>query len=96
VLDYEIRLSCSGAVEEIQIGAVRRDGTPREPQPIWIVRAAGHIYVCGADGHRSSLHRNSPCLSAADTPASASVPELLDAIYREKYDSHYARTLIRR
>ncbi|HUY58404.1 MAG TPA: DUF2255 family protein [Solirubrobacteraceae bacterium] len=78
-----------GAVEEIQI-AIRRDGTAREPRLIWIVRAPDRIYVRAAHGHRSSPHS-----IAAGTLAGTSVVELVDAGYREKYGSHYPRTLIR-
>jgi len=84
------------AVEEIQIGAIRRDGAPRQPRPIWIVGAPDHIYAHVAYGHRGSAHRVAAATAATrGTPADASALELVDALYREKYDSHYPRTLIR-
>lgn len=38
-----------GGAEELQIAAMRRDGTLRSGRPIWVVRAGDDLYVRALD-----------------------------------------------
>ncbi len=40
-----------GEAEEIDIAPLRRDGTPRKPVTIWVVRVGDDLYVRSARGH---------------------------------------------
>ena len=53
----EADLSRFGAAEEIEIAAVRQDGTVRAPRVIWVVRAGDELYVRAAYGPGSGWHR---------------------------------------
>ncbi|MCW2947149.1 MAG: hypothetical protein JWR24_3866 [Actinoallomurus sp.] len=46
-------LSMIEAADELEIAPLRRDGTPRRPVPIWVVRDGDDLYVRsyrGSDG----------------------------------------------
>jgi hypothetical protein len=43
--------------EEIEIAAVRSDGTLRAPRPIWVVRVGDDLFVRAAYGEASHWHR---------------------------------------
>ena len=45
-----------GDAEELEIAAVRRDGTLRSRTPIWVVRAGDDLYVRAAYGPGSGWH----------------------------------------
>jgi hypothetical protein len=45
------------AAQELEIAPVRRDGTLRQPVPIWVVRAGDDLYVRAAYGEGSGWHR---------------------------------------
>ena len=88
--------------EEMQIAAVRPDGTLRAPRPIWVVRAGEDLYVRAAYGSGSgwqSVARTSgrARISAggvekdvAVEDADGAVLDQVDAAYREKYGRRYA------
>jgi hypothetical protein len=98
----EADLSRFGAAEEIQIAAVRRNGTLRAPRPIWVVRAADDLYVRAAYGPGSGWHRVARTSGRARISAGAvdkdvavdhvdsAVLDQVDAAYREKYGRRYA------
>jgi hypothetical protein len=98
----EADLSRIGDAEEIQIAAVRRDGTLRAPRPIWIVRAGNDLYVRAAYGPGSAWHRTAQTsgrarLSAGGLQkdvdvqdADAAVLDQVDSAYRQKYGHRYA------
>jgi len=46
-----------GAAEELQIAALRRDGTLRNPVTIWVVRVGDDLYVRSAYGRNAAWFR---------------------------------------
>jgi hypothetical protein len=91
-----------GGAEELEIAAVRRDGTRRVPRPIWVVRAGDGLYVRAAYGAASGWHRSARASGQARISAGgvekdvtvqdadAGVLDTVDAAYREKYGRRYA------
>jgi hypothetical protein len=91
-----------GDVEEIQIAAVRRDGTLRAPRTIWIVRAGSDLYVRAAYGTESAWHRVVRTSGRARIAAGGlekdvdvqaaddAVLDQVDSAYREKYGHRYS------
>ena len=97
----EADLSRFGAVEEIEIAAVRQDGTVRAPRIIWVVRAGDELYVRAAYGPGSGWHRVARTSGHARISAEGveqdvnieaadeRVLDQIDAAYREKYGRRY-------
>jgi hypothetical protein len=95
-------LSRFGAAEEIEIAAVRQDGTVRAPRVIWVVRAGDELYVRAAYGPGSGWHRVARTSGHARISAQGveqdvnieaadeRVLDQIDAAYREKYGRRYA------
>jgi hypothetical protein len=91
-----------GDAEELEIAAVRRDGTRRAPRPIWVVRAGDGLYVRAAYGPGSGWHRVARASGQARISAGGvekdvnvedadgGVLDLVDAAYRETYGRRYA------
>jgi len=48
-----------GAVEEVQIAPLRRDGTPQKPVTVWVVRYGDDLYVRSVRGRRGYWFRGS-------------------------------------
>jgi hypothetical protein len=46
-----------GAAEELQIAALRSDGTLRKPVTIWVIRLGDDLYVRSANGRTSAWFR---------------------------------------
>jgi hypothetical protein len=46
-----------GTAEELQITSLRRDGTLRNPLPIWVVRVGDDLYVRSMNGHTAPWFR---------------------------------------
>ena len=42
------------AADELELAALRRDGTPRKPVTIWVVRHGDDLYVRSVDGRTAS------------------------------------------
>jgi hypothetical protein len=90
-------LSAIAAAQELQIAAQRRDGTLREPVPIWVVRAGDDLFVRAAYGPRSGWHRVARATHAAHIrgggvekdvaleDAPDAIDDDVDAAYRSKY-----------
>ena len=95
-------LSRFGAAEEIEIAAVRQNGTVRAPRIIWVVRAGDELYVRAAYGPGSGWHRVARTSGHARISAQGveqdvnieaadeRVLDQIDAAYREKYGRRYA------
>jgi hypothetical protein len=95
-------LSRFGAAEEIEIAAVRQDGTVRAPRIIWVVRAGDELYVRAAYGPGSGWHRVARTSGHARISAQGveqdvnieaadeRVLDQIDAACREKYGRRYA------
>jgi hypothetical protein len=90
-----------GDAEELEIAPVRRDGTRREPRPIWVVRAGDDLYVRAAYGSGGGWYRIARTSGQAGVSAGGleedvnaedadeAVLDLVDAAYREKYGRRY-------
>jgi hypothetical protein len=95
-------LSRFGAAEEIEIAAIRKDGTVRAPRIIWVVRAGDELYIRAAYGPGSGWHRVARTSGHARISARGveqdvnieaadeGVLDQIDAAYREKYGGRYA------
>ncbi len=88
--------------DELQIAAVRRDGTLRDRRPVWVVRVGDDLYVRAAYGNESGWHRvaresGRARVSAggvnkdvAVEAADGNVLDQVDDAYRAKYGPRYA------
>jgi hypothetical protein len=65
-------LSDIEAAQELEMAAVRRDGTLRKPVPIWVVRAGDDLYVRAAYGPGNLPHR--ACRDRPDMAVKARSP----------------------
>jgi hypothetical protein len=86
-----------GDAQELEIAAVRREGTLRDPVPIWVVRAGEDLYVRAASVPSSGWHRVARASGRAHIEAGGverevavedADPQVLDdvdASYRRKY-----------
>jgi hypothetical protein len=45
-----------GSAEELRIATLRRNGTPRNPVTIWVVRVGDELYVRSYRGHSGSWY----------------------------------------
>jgi hypothetical protein len=98
----EADLSRFGAPDEIEIAAVRNDGTVRAPRVIWVVQADHELYVRAAYGPGSGWHRVARTSGHARISAQGVEQDVnieaadervlhqIDAAYREKYSRRYA------
>ncbi|HZP44598.1 MAG TPA: DUF2255 family protein [Candidatus Binataceae bacterium] len=96
-------LSKLAAAEEIAIAPLGRDGRPRKPVTVWIVRLGDDLYVRSAYGpdsgwFRGARRRGEGRIRAGEMAKEVSFveadPELTDAIdaaYRAKYRSQGAQ-----
>jgi hypothetical protein len=83
--------------DEIEIAAVRGDGTLRAPRPIWVVRVGDDLFVRAAYGEASGWHRAARASGKARIRAAGiesdvgvedadgDVLDRVDAAYRSKY-----------
>ena len=90
-----------GAAEELELAAVRRDGTLRDPVTIWVVRDGDALYVRSVNGRGSSWFRGAEGrhqahIRAGDVDKDVDLVEIdgmtdeVDAAYRAKYGRRYA------
>ena len=87
--------------DELEVAAVRRDGTLRGRRPIWVVRVGDDLYVRAAYGAASGWHRVARASGQARiwaggverevtvNDADDAILDQVDAAYRSKY-SRYA------
>jgi hypothetical protein len=83
--------------QELEIAAVRGDGTLRKAVPIWVVRGGDDLFVRAAYGPRSGWHRVARASHEGHIraggvdedvtlePAPEAVYDQVDAAYRSKY-----------
>jgi hypothetical protein len=93
-----------GAAEEVQITPLGRDGSPRKPVTVWVVRPGDDLYVRsvrGSSGHwfRGTQERHEGRIRAGGVQqdvtfvdADHSIDEV-DAAYRAKY-RRYAGSIL--
>jgi hypothetical protein len=92
-----------GKAEELEITSLRRDGTPRKPVTIWVVRFGDDLYVRSAYGQSpawfrgTQLHREGKIgAGGVDrdvnfVPADPALNDQIDGAFRTKYHRHGAR-----
>lgn len=95
-----------GSAEELQIAALRRDGTLRKPVIIWVVRIGNELYVRSVNGRTSAWFRGVQTrhegqiraggvvkdVTFVEEPDSA-INDQIDAAYRTKY-RRYAASIV--
>jgi hypothetical protein len=92
-----------GTAEEIKIAPLRRDGTPRNPVAIWIVRLGDDLYVRSAYGRSSAWFRGAQLRhegristdgvekDVVFLDADPNLNDEIDNAYRTKYRRHGAQ-----
>ena len=91
-----------GTAEELQIAALRRDGTLRKAVIIWVVRLGDDLYVRSVKGHngawfRGVLERHEGHIQAGGIDkdvtfveeAAPGLNDQIDAAYHTKYHRRY-------
>ncbi|HXB04536.1 MAG TPA: DUF2255 family protein [Candidatus Angelobacter sp.] len=86
-----------GAAEEVQIAPLRRDGTPRKPVTVWVVRHGDDLYVRSVRGRggawfRATQERHEGRVRDGGTQQDVTfvepdhgIGDEVDAAYRAKY-----------
>jgi len=94
-----------GAVEEVQIAPLRRDGTPQKPVTVWLVRHGDDLYLRSVRGRRGGWFRGSQerregRIRAGGTQqdvtfadADHAIDDEVDTAYRTKYH-RYAGSIL--
>jgi hypothetical protein len=94
-----------GGAEEVQIASVRRDGTPRKPVTVWIVRHGDDLYVRSVRGrsgdwYRGTQEKHEGRIRAGGiqrdvtfVDADNDINDQVDAAYRAKY-RRYAGSIL--
>ena len=91
-----------GTAEELELTPLRRDGTPRNPVTIWVVRVGDDLYVRSWRGRAGAWFRAARVRREGHIPAGglkkgvafADDPELheqIDDTYRTKFRRYGAR-----
>ena len=91
------------AADELQIAPLRRDGRPRNPVTIWVVRDGDDVYVRSYRGRESSWFRGAQARHEGHIRAGGvdkdvtfveaadpAAGDRIDAAYRAKYRSYSA------
>jgi hypothetical protein len=92
------------AADELDLASVRRDGTPRNPVTMWVVRLGDELYVRSVYGRTSSWFRRAQTRHEAHVQAGGVDKDVslietddrtdeIDAAYRVKY-SRYAESIV--
>jgi hypothetical protein len=94
-----------GAAEEVQIAPLRRDGTPRKPVTVWVVRHGDDLYVRSVKGRdgawfRATQERHEGRVRAGGTQQDVTfvepghgIEDEVDAAYGAKY-RRYAGSIL--
>jgi len=94
-----------GPAEELEIASLQRDGTPRNPVTIWVVRDGDDLYVRSVNGRtgvwfRSTQVRHEGHIQAGGVEkdvtfvdADPDINDQIDAAYRTKY-RRYAASIV--
>jgi hypothetical protein len=89
--------------EELEIAALRPDGTLRKPVTIWVVRHGDDLYVRSGYGNRAAWYRGTQRRREGHIKAGGidkdvtfldadpALNDPIDAAYRTKYRRHEAR-----
>jgi hypothetical protein len=96
-------LNAIGGADELEIAALRRDGTPRKPVTIWVVRVGDDLYVRSAYGrtavwfrgtqvrHEGRVSSGGITKDVTFADADPAVLDEIDTAYRTKYRRHGAQ-----
>ena len=96
-------LDLIGATEEIDIAALRPEGTLRKPVTIWIARVGDELYIRSAFSREAAWYRGMQVRHAGRIKAGEIQKEInfeavdpalndaIDAAFRTKYRSHPAQ-----
>jgi hypothetical protein len=94
-----------GAAEEVQIAPLRRDGTPRKPVTVWVVRHGDDIYVRSVRGrngrwflgtqerHEGRIGAGGVQQDVTFVDADHAIEDEVDTAYRAKY-RRYAGSIL--
>src|SRR5437870_4267379 len=97
-----------GAAEELRIAPLRRDGTPRNPVTIWVVRVGDDLYVRSVNGRTAAWFRGTQARHEGRIRAGGvekdvtfvdvadtdrDTQDQIDAAYRTKY-RRYAQSIV--
>jgi hypothetical protein len=94
-----------GAAEEVQIAPLERDGTPRKPVTVWVVRQGDDLYVRSVNGpsgrwfrgtqerHEGRLRAGGVQQDVTFVDADHDIDDEVDAAYRAKY-RRYAGSIL--
>jgi hypothetical protein len=95
-----------GTAEELEIASLRRDGTPRNPRTIWVVRLGDNLYVRSVNGRTSAWFRGVQVRHEGQVRAGGinkdvtfveeadpGLNDQIDAAYRTKY-RRYAASIV--
>ena len=86
-----------GTAEELQIAALRRDGTLRNPVTIWVVRHGDDLYVRSVNGrtgawfrgtqvrHEGHIRAGGVDKAVTFVEADPAINDRIDTAYRTKY-----------
>ena len=96
-----VELNTIGTADELQIAAVRADGTLRKPVIIWVVRLGDELYVRSVNGRTSAWFRGVQERHAGHIRAGgvakdvtfveepdAALNDRLDELYHKKYSRY--------
>jgi len=98
-------LTTIAAAEELEIAPFRRNGTPRNPVTIWVVRHGDDLYVRSVNGrtaawfrgtqvgHEGRIHAGGVDKDVTFVDADPDINDQLDAEYRAKY-RRYAKSIV--
>jgi hypothetical protein len=96
-------LDTIGRTEEIEIAALRPDGTLRKPVLIWIATVGDDAYIRSAYGHNAAWYRGTQVRHAGRIKAGSvekditfaavdpALHDAIDAAFRTKYSRHPAQ-----
>lgn len=97
----ESELNAINAADEVEVSALKSDGSLRKPVTIWHVRIGEHLYVRSVNGRTSAWFRAVSTLYVGSITAAritkqvtfvevndAGLQDQIDAAYRKKY-AHY-------
>lgn len=100
-------LNTTGEAEELELATRQRDGTPRKPVTIWVVRAGDNLFIRPINGregawYRGVLERHEGRIETGGVARDVSLEEAgadpalngqIDAAYRAKYH-RYAKSIV--
>jgi len=95
-----------GRAEELEIAPFKRDGTPRPPVTVWVVRYGNHLYVRSVNGRTGAWFRGVQVRREGRIQAGSAGKDVsfveesdpginaqIDAAYRAKYH-RYAASIV--